>query len=83
MNYQWQLQDAKNRLSQVVADAADKGPQTITVRGKPRAVVLSVEEYRKLSKSGGSLLTFLMNSPLKEIELETERSPDIGRDIEL
>ncbi|HZK91755.1 MAG TPA: type II toxin-antitoxin system Phd/YefM family antitoxin [Stellaceae bacterium] len=46
---QWSLQDAKNSFSTVV-DAASKGtPQTVTKRGKPAVVVLSVSEYEKLT----------------------------------
>lgn len=46
----WQLQDAKNHLSKVVEKALTEGPQTVTRRGKRTAVVLSVEEYDRLTK---------------------------------
>ena len=49
MKRDWQLQDAKNQLSRVVVDAKEHGPQTITVHGRPAAVVLSVEEFRRLA----------------------------------
>ena len=46
----WSLQDAKNSFSAVVA-AAQKGiPQTVTKRGKPAAVVLSIAEFQRLSR---------------------------------
>ena len=46
----WSLQDAKNSFSAVVA-AAQKGvPQTVTKRGKPAVVVLSVAAYQRLSR---------------------------------
>lgn len=35
----WQLQEAKNKLSEVIRRAREEGPQTITVRGEPAAVV--------------------------------------------
>jgi prevent-host-death family protein len=38
---EWQLQEAKNRLSQVLDSALRDGPQTITLRGKPTAVLVS------------------------------------------
>lgn len=41
----WQLQDAKNRFSQVVRAARDGIPQWVTVHGKRAAVVLSAEAY--------------------------------------
>ena len=34
----WQLQDAKNRFSEVVKKARDEGPQTVTVHGQRAAV---------------------------------------------
>ncbi len=47
---EWSLQDAKNSFSAVV-DAASKGtPQTVTKRGKPAVVVLSVAQYERLSR---------------------------------
>ena len=58
---EWSLQDAKNSFSAVV-EAASKGtPQTVTKRGKPAVVVLSVAEYerlaRKAAQSSGRLLS--------------------------
>jgi antitoxin Phd len=48
---EWSLQDAKNSFSAVV-DAASKGtPQTVTKRGKPAVVVLSVADYEKLKQT--------------------------------
>lgn len=47
----WQLQEAKNRLSEVVRAAQDRGPQTITVRGKDAVVVMSAEEYEGLART--------------------------------
>jgi antitoxin Phd len=45
----WQLQDAKNRFSQVVRAAREGVPQWVTVHGKRAVVVLSSEEYEALS----------------------------------
>lgn len=48
MTKHWALQDAKARFSEVVRASA-KGPQHITLRGQPVAVVLSQEEFGRLS----------------------------------
>jgi prevent-host-death family protein len=40
----WQLQDAKNRFSEVVKRARDEGPQTVTVHGQRAAVVMSAAD---------------------------------------
>jgi antitoxin Phd len=83
MSAQWQLQEAKNRLSQVVEQACTSGPQTITVRGRAKAVVLSVEAYRRLTQRSMSLTEFFRRSPLYGLDLETKRNSDTGRDIAL
>jgi prevent-host-death family protein len=46
----WSLQDAKNSFSAVVAAALAGIPQTVTKRGKPAVVVLSVAEFQRLSR---------------------------------
>ena len=45
----WHLQDAKNNFSKVVQKAMTEGPQTVTLRGERTAVVLSADEYDRLS----------------------------------
>ena len=79
----WQLQEAKNKLSQVVKEARRSGPQIITVRGEDAAVILSMDEYRRLTQKKDNLADFFMNSPLRNSGVEIERDQDFGRDIEL
>lgn len=79
----WQLQEAKNKLSQVIKEAQTGGPQVITLRGREAAVVLSAEEYQRLTKTQGSLVAFFQNSPWADVELDIERSKDTGRDVQL
>lgn len=80
---EWQLQEAKNRLSQVVDSALHDGPQTITLRGKPTAVVISFEEYRKLTLPRVGLTAFFEQSPLYGVELDVSRSSDLPREVDL
>lgn len=54
MKTTWSLQDAKNKLSEVVNQAVSKGPQTITRRGKETAVVISVDDFQKLTRPQGT-----------------------------
>jgi len=56
----WQLQDAKNRFSEVVKRARDEGPQTVTVHGQRAAVVLSAREFDALIKPRMSFVDFLL-----------------------
>ena len=77
MNSRWQLQDAKNRLSEVVEQALHRGPQIITKRGVDTAVVLSYADFRELQTSQTKLSTFFRESPLSRgvIDLERDSSP--------
>lgn len=83
MRIHWQLQEAKNRLSRVIQQALQEGPQTITVRGKEAVVILSVEEYRKLTRPKSRLTDFFRQSPLVGIDLDLARSREPARDIAL
>lgn len=80
----WQIQEAKNKLSEVVEEAIHHGPQVISRRGAEVAVVLSYEEYRTLKKSRTNLAQFFLESPLRgsNLDLERDRHP-AGRDIDL
>lgn len=78
----WQLHEAKNRLSEVISEARGDA-QVITVRGQDAAVVLSIDEYRRLTKPQMSLVDFLRDSPLTEVELDLARDSDVGREIAL
>lgn len=48
MNGQWQIQEAKQRFSELVRCALERRPQVVTRRGDPTVVVLSVDEYDRL-----------------------------------
>jgi antitoxin Phd len=78
----WQLQEAKARLSEVVKSARE-GPQEISVRGEPAAVVLSIEEYERLKKKKLSLAEFVRRSGLVGVDLDLERDKSPARDIDL
>jgi antitoxin Phd len=71
----WQIQEAKNKLSEVVEEAIEHGPQILTRRGVEVAVVLSFSEYVQLKKKQIPLSEFFQRSPLAEIELDRDRSP--------
>ena len=79
----WQLQDAKNKFSNLVKKAQQLGPQIITKRGIESVVVLSIKDYRRLIKPKSDLVTFFQRSPLASEKLDLKRRKDISRDIEL
>ena len=68
-NAVWQLQEAKAMLSEVIK-ASFAGPQIITLRGEERVAVLSIGEYRRLTRPRESFVEFIRNSPLAGVELE-------------
>jgi len=78
----WQIQDAKNHLSQVIERARTEGPQTITRHGRERAVVLSIEEYRALAAHKPDFKAYLLGGP-KVDDFTIERDRDTGRAVEL
>jgi len=84
MSRVWQLQEAKNKLSEVVEEAIQHGPQVISRRGAEVAVVLSYAEYLTLKKSRTNLAQFFLESPLRGsgLDLKRDRRP-AGRDISL
>jgi prevent-host-death family protein len=59
----WHLQDAKNNFSKVVQKAMTEGPQTVTLRGKRAAVVISAEEFDRLSNRKPSFIEHLLSGP--------------------
>ncbi len=78
----WQVQEAKMRLSQVIEEAQNKGPQMITRHGVDRAVVLSIDDFRSLSAHRPDLRAYLLGGPKVE-DFEVEPDRDTGREIAL
>jgi antitoxin Phd len=82
MKTSWKLQDAKAKLSQLVEDALKIGPQIVTRRGKKTVVILSVEEYEKLTSKKPTLKAFLLNCPKMDDDFEFQRQKDYSRNID-
>lgn len=59
----WQLQDAKARFSEFLNAALEKGPQIVTRRGVETAVLVPIEDWRRLQRAA--------RPGLKELLLET------------
>ncbi len=77
----WQLQEAKNKLSQVVDEAIATGPQVITRHGQEVAIVISSEDFRSLTAERESLVDFLQRSPLLGEELDLSRDKSLIREV--
>ena len=59
----WQLQDAKARFSELIEVTLEKGPQVVTRRGIDTAVVVSIEEWRRLQQTSRPTLKDVLLGP--------------------
>ena len=84
----WQLQEAKQRFSEVVRQAQDEGPQVVTRHGQEVVVVIAFEEYERLVPSRRSFKRFLRSEPFFDdldfqADLELARSREPAPEIDL
>ena len=79
----WQIQEAKARLSEVIKQASKEGPQTITMRGEPAAVVISKDEYERLKRPRVNFVDFMRNSPLYGVDIDLRRERTLTRKGEI
>ncbi|MFI6169490.1 type II toxin-antitoxin system Phd/YefM family antitoxin [Nocardia sp. NPDC051052] len=88
---QWQVQEAKQRFSEVLRAAESDGPQTITRHGDAVAVVIDIEEYRRLTRPDISFVDHLLvtfsglGDEVADVldEVESERQHSLPRDVDL
>lgn len=80
----WQLQEAKAKLSQVVDEMLDKGPQVITRHGKDVAALIPIKDLSKVlgpeghdANRKGAILEMLLRAP--KVELDLRRAKDLPR----
>jgi prevent-host-death family protein len=85
MGRKWQLQEAKNRLSEVVDLALHEGPQTVTRHGKEVVVVVAKAELERRHRAGrrGTIVTFLRGLRFGRARLDLRRARDLDRETEL
>ncbi len=75
---QWQVQEAKQRFSELVERARSDGPQVVTRHGRPVAVVVDIDRYRALTGDGDDFKAFLRTVPDFEAPVR-----DLTRHVEL
>lgn len=78
----WQLQEAKNKLSEVVETSIRKGPQIISRHGHNTAVVISYADYRRYMAPKKGLKKVLATSGLDDLDISRDKSTT-GRGTEL
>ncbi len=59
----WQLQDAKARFSEFLRASLKQGPQIVTRRGVETAVLVPIEEWRRLQRAARPSLKRLLLAP--------------------
>jgi antitoxin Phd len=80
----WQVQEAKQRFSEVLRRAHDDGPQVVTRHGEEIAVVIDMAEYRRLrAHEDDDFVDFLLTGPRFPDDLDIRRSQEPARVIEL
>src|SRR5262249_349829 len=85
----WQIQDAKQRFSEMIRAVTNEGPQVITRHGEDVAVVVDIGEYRRLTRPALDLGGIVLGGPkLDDVadvfaEVEAERKADRGRVVDL
>jgi prevent-host-death family protein len=81
----WQVQEAKQRFSELLRRAHEEGPQSVTRHGEEVAIVMDIAYYRELTGQTADLRMDLLSMPHGDdiaLELEHVRSAEPTRDIE-
>jgi prevent-host-death family protein len=81
----WRLQDAKARLSEVVRQAQQRGPQRVTLHGRDAVVVVRADEFDRMRRpiSGRDIVAALATSPLADVNFERMTIASPVRDVSL
>jgi len=86
----WQIQEAKQRFSEMIRAVTTEGPQVITRHGEDVAVVVDIGEYRRLTRPAVDIANILLGGPKLDnsaadvfAEIEAERKADFGRPVDL
>lgn len=86
----WQIQDAKQRFSEMIRAVTSEGPQVITRHGEDVAVVVDIAAYRRLTRPAVDLAGILLGGPKLDdstadvfAEVEAERKADLGRVVDI
>lgn len=74
--------EAKNKLSEVIASAERGEPQIITKNGRKSAVVISYQEFERLTAKMVPLVEFLLDNPsrINDVEIDLTRDKNVHID---
>ena len=77
----WQVQDAKQRFSELIRTAHAEGPQVVTRHGEDIAVVIDIADYRRLRGQVIEFTDYLRSGPAFD-DLELERASGYPRNTD-
>ena len=63
MSKTWQVQDAKARFSELLETSLAEGPQIVTKRGVETAVLVAIDEWRRMEQRARPELKALLLAP--------------------
>jgi antitoxin Phd len=66
----WQVQEAKARFSELLDATLKKGPQIVTRRGVETAVLVPIDEWKRLQTVARPTLKDVLLAPEPKFELE-------------
>jgi antitoxin Phd len=66
----WPVQEAKARFSELLEKSVTEGPQIVTKRGVETAVLVPIEEWRRLQERARPTLKELLLAPEPRFEME-------------
>jgi prevent-host-death family protein len=75
----WQVQEAKQRFSELVRRTLEEGPQVVTRHGEEVVVVVAADEYRRSQRDRPSFKEFLVSGQSFD-DLDLERSRELPRE---
>jgi prevent-host-death family protein len=77
----WQVQDAKQRFSELLRTAHAEGPQIVTRHGREIAVVIDIDHYWHLKGDAGDFKDYLRAGPGFD-ELDLTRTGELPPDTD-
>ena len=74
----WQVQEAKQRFSELIRRAQADGPQVVTRHGEEIAVVIDIADYRRLRGEEVEFKDYLRSGPSLD-DLDLTRTSELAR----
>jgi prevent-host-death family protein len=76
----WSAQEARRSFSEVLRRAHDEGEQIVTKHGREVAVVLDIDDYRRLRQPARAFTQHLLSIPTFDDDWAAEFDAEVARD---